>query len=180
MVRRNFAGGLPCFATPSDVAGFGGCQQRSGKLNVGEMLIAEPGVALVLLPTVGTRKPRGRLLEITRRDARTLPTCRIQRPRPVAIVVARETMILARPGGNITGLSDFNTGVVAKRLELLKEAVPSVSRVAVLSIATNPTNPPQLKLIEDAARVLGVTVISVEVRGAPDVDRASLLFSLRR
>jgi putative tryptophan/tyrosine transport system substrate-binding protein len=52
---------------------------------------------------------------------------------------------LARPGGNITGLSDFTVGVVTKRLELLKEVVPSVSRVAVLWNPTNPTNPVTLK-----------------------------------
>ena len=48
---------------------------------------------------------------------------------------------LARPGGNITGLSDFNSGVITKRLELLKEVVPTVSRVAVFLNPANPTNP---------------------------------------
>jgi putative ABC transport system substrate-binding protein len=52
---------------------------------------------------------------------------------------------LARPGGNITGLSDFNLGVVTKRLELLKEIVPSANRIAVLLNPANPTNPLQLK-----------------------------------
>jgi ABC-type uncharacterized transport system substrate-binding protein len=46
--------------------------------------------------------------------------------------------------GDITGLSDFNSRVITKRLELLKEAVPRVSRVAVLLNPANPTNPPQL------------------------------------
>ena len=45
---------------------------------------------------------------------------------------------LARPGGNITGLSDFNAGVIAKRLELLKDVVPAASHIAVLS---NPAHP---------------------------------------
>jgi ABC transporter substrate binding protein/Phage integrase family len=58
---------------------------------------------------------------------------------------------LARPGGNITGLSDFNAGVVAKRLELLREVVPSASRVVVLGNPTNPSNPLQVKLTEAAA-----------------------------
>jgi ABC-type uncharacterized transport system substrate-binding protein len=57
---------------------------------------------------------------------------------------------LALPGGNITGLSDFNTGVVAKRLELLREMVPSASRVVVLLNPTNPSNLPQLKLTQAA------------------------------
>jgi putative ABC transport system substrate-binding protein len=79
---------------------------------------------------------------------------------------------LARPGGNITGLSDFNAAVVAKRLELLKEAVPSASRVAVLSNPANPTNPLQLKLTQDAARALGVTLLSLEARTADEIERA--------
>ncbi len=79
---------------------------------------------------------------------------------------------LARPGGNITGLSDFNLGVVTKRLELLKEVVPTASRVAVLLNPANPTNPPQLKEIQAAAPALGVTLLPVEAKGPDDIDRA--------
>jgi putative ABC transport system substrate-binding protein len=82
---------------------------------------------------------------------------------------------LARPGGNITGLSDFNLGVVTKRLELLKEVVPSVSRVAVLLNPANPTNPLQLKEIQDVAPALGVTLRPLEVKGADDIDRAFIV-----
>jgi len=79
---------------------------------------------------------------------------------------------LARPGGNITGLSDFNLGVVTKRLELLKEVVPRASRVAVLMNPTNPTNPLQLKEIEAVAPAMGVTLLPLEVRGADDIEPA--------
>jgi putative ABC transport system substrate-binding protein len=79
---------------------------------------------------------------------------------------------LARPGGNITGLSDFFAGVVTKRLELLKEVVPTASRVAVLLNPANPTNPLQLKLIQDIAPALGVTLLPFEARGPEDIDRA--------
>ncbi len=79
---------------------------------------------------------------------------------------------LARPGGNITGLSDFNAGVVAKRLQLLKEVVPSASRVAVLFNPANPTNPLQWKLTQAVAPALGVTLLSLEAKGADDIDRA--------
>ncbi len=79
---------------------------------------------------------------------------------------------LARPGGNVTGVSDFNAGVVAKRLELLKEVVPSASRVAVLLNPANPTNPLQLKLTQVAATTLGVTLLSFEAKGADEIDRA--------
>ena len=79
---------------------------------------------------------------------------------------------LARPGGNVTGLSDFNLGVVTKRLELLKEVVPTASRVAVLLNPANPTNPLQLKEIQAVAPALGVTLIPLEVKGPDDIDRA--------
>src|SRR5499427_4972051 len=79
---------------------------------------------------------------------------------------------LARPGGNITGLSDFNLGVVTKRLELLKEVVPSASRVAVLLNPANPTNPLQLKEIQAVAPALGVTLLPLEARELNDIDRA--------
>jgi ABC-type uncharacterized transport system substrate-binding protein len=79
---------------------------------------------------------------------------------------------LARPGGNVTGLSDFNAGVVAKRLELLKEVVPSASRVAVLLNPTNPSNPLQLKLTQAAAETLGVRLFPLEAKSAEEIDRA--------
>ena len=79
---------------------------------------------------------------------------------------------LARPGGNIAGLSDFNLGVVTKQLELLKEMVPSASRVAVLLNPANPTNPLQLQEIQAAAPALGVTLLAFEAKAADDIDRA--------
>jgi len=79
---------------------------------------------------------------------------------------------LARPGGNITGLSDFNLGVVTKRLELIKEVVPSASRVAVLLNPANPTNPLQLKEIQAVAPALGVTLLPLEAKEPNDIDRA--------
>jgi putative ABC transport system substrate-binding protein len=63
---------------------------------------------------------------------------------------------LARPGGNITGLTALGQELSGKRLELLKEAVPKVSRVAVLSNPTNPDTGMSLKGMELAARALGV------------------------
>lgn len=79
---------------------------------------------------------------------------------------------LARPGGNVTGLSDFNAGVVVKRLELLKETVPTVSRVGVLLNPANPTNPLQMKLTQAAAPTLGVTLLAFEARHPDEIDRA--------
>lgn len=58
---------------------------------------------------------------------------------------------LARPGGNVTGLSDFHGDLVAKRLELIKEVVPSASRIGFLWNSAHPSGPPQLKQLQAAA-----------------------------
>jgi putative ABC transport system substrate-binding protein len=79
---------------------------------------------------------------------------------------------LARPGGNLTGVSDMATELSAKRLALLQEAVPAVSRVAVLWNAADPGMVLRFREIEAAARVLGVTLQSLEVRGPDDFEPA--------
>ena len=79
---------------------------------------------------------------------------------------------LARPGGNVTGLSDSTVDVSTKRLELLKEVVPKLSRVAILWNPLNPTNPLQLEDTQAAAAALGITVYAVEVKGVHAFDRA--------
>ncbi len=79
---------------------------------------------------------------------------------------------LARPGGNVTGLSDLHSVLVTKRLELLKEVVPTASRVSVLLNPAFPPHPRQLKDIQAAAPAFGLTVLSLPVTGADDIDRA--------
>ena len=78
---------------------------------------------------------------------------------------------LARPGGNITGLSAYSPELNGKRLELLKEAVPSLSRVALLMSPSIPGNVIDLKETESAARALRLRSDLFEVRGASDLDR---------
>jgi len=79
---------------------------------------------------------------------------------------------LARPGGNITGLSTINTELTGKRLELLKEALPRLSRVAVLHNPSNPISAGQLSSVQAAGRTLSVQVQLVEVRTIQDVEAA--------
>jgi putative ABC transport system substrate-binding protein len=79
---------------------------------------------------------------------------------------------LARPGGNITGLSFSERELAAKRLELLKETVPGVTRVAVLLWAVSPPNQAAFKAMEPTARELGVALLPVEVHGPDDFERA--------
>ena len=77
---------------------------------------------------------------------------------------------LGRPGSNITGLAISSADLTGKRLELLRELVPKLRRVAVLWDRTNPTNPMQLKGAEIAASTLGIQLEPVPVRGPNDFD----------
>jgi ABC-type uncharacterized transport system substrate-binding protein len=79
---------------------------------------------------------------------------------------------LARPGGNITGLSAMAPDLVGKQLELLKEVVPKVSRVALLGNPANPGTAPMVRRAQDAARELGVRLQPLEARGPSEIDRA--------
>ena len=79
---------------------------------------------------------------------------------------------LGRPGGNITGITDPATELSAKRLELLKEAVPGATRVAVLWNASDQAMTLRYQQIEKAARVLSVTVQPLGVREPDDIDEA--------
>ena len=79
---------------------------------------------------------------------------------------------LARPGGNITGLSALSPELSGKQLELMKEIVPKLSRVAVLGNSNEPANPKTLKEIELAAEALGVQVQPRDVLGPKDIETA--------
>ena len=79
---------------------------------------------------------------------------------------------LARPGGNITGLSHIGPELVGKHLELLKEVVPKISRVAALGNPANPGTAPQLQEAKAAAQALGLQLQAVEARGPSELDRA--------
>ena len=89
---------------------------------------------------------------------------------------------LARPGGNITGVgySGADFGILQKQLELLSEAVPKVSRVAILSNPTNPNHPRWIKEIEDAGRSLRLQLQLMEVRSPDDFDGAFAAMTKQR
>jgi putative tryptophan/tyrosine transport system substrate-binding protein len=79
---------------------------------------------------------------------------------------------LAQPGGNITGLSTLSPEISGKQLELLKEIVPKLSRVAVFASSSAPGNAQALKEIELAAGALGVKLQYLEVRDPKDIETA--------
>jgi putative tryptophan/tyrosine transport system substrate-binding protein len=88
---------------------------------------------------------------------------------PVALGIVAS---LARPGGNITGLTIRTPEFSGKRLELLKEVVPRAIRVAVLGNEANPSNGLDFKNVETASSTLGVALRRIEVRSPSDFDNA--------
>jgi putative tryptophan/tyrosine transport system substrate-binding protein len=79
---------------------------------------------------------------------------------------------LARPGGNITGLSTLRPEISGKQVDLLKETVPRLSRVAVLGSSTTPGTAQALKETELAAGALGVKLQNLDVLGPKDIETA--------
>jgi ABC-type uncharacterized transport system substrate-binding protein len=79
---------------------------------------------------------------------------------------------LAKPGGNVTGLATLAEELERKRLEIFKEVVPKLSRVAVLLNPANPFTTIAWKGAQSAAEALGVTLLPVEARGPNDLDHA--------
>jgi len=95
---------------------------------------------------------------------------------PIVVAVSNEPVqsglvaTLARPGGNLTGVTFVSSDLAAKRMQLLKEIVPAISRVGVL---WNPDHiDPEYRETQGAGLALGVAVHSLEVRGPSDLDRA--------
>jgi putative ABC transport system substrate-binding protein len=105
---------------------------------------------------------------------------------PIVMAVAADPVgtgfvaSIARPGGNITGLSMMAPELVGKQMELLKELVPKISRVALLWNPANVANPPQLPHAQDAARALGVRLQSLEARGPSEIDSAFVAMTKER
>ena len=98
---------------------------------------------------------------------------------PIVFAIAQDPVAsglvtsLAKPLGNLTGVTDFARELAGKRLELLKETVPKVSRVAVLLWKpAGPDYPAERKEIEITAQALGVQLELAEIRGAGDLENA--------
>jgi putative tryptophan/tyrosine transport system substrate-binding protein len=79
---------------------------------------------------------------------------------------------LARPGGNITGLSLQSTDTVGKRLEFLREVVPDLRRLAIMANAGNPGNVVEMREAQEQSQMLGIEVTTSEIRRAEDIALA--------
>jgi putative tryptophan/tyrosine transport system substrate-binding protein len=115
---------------------------------------------------------------VTGGDAATLAAKNVTSSVPVVMVPVADPVgiglvpSLGRPGGNITGLADLHADLVAKRLEILKDLVPSALQVAVLLNPANPAHALQLKALQAAAPAVSVTVLPREVSEPTGIDRA--------
>ena len=125
-------------------------------------------------------------IRAAKQATKTIPIVMVTTQDPVAVGLVDS---LARPGGNITGLTRLTRELSGKRLELLKEVLPTISRVGVLGNADNSSAAIAFKEYEAAARTLKVQFQSLEVRGPnPDLEgafqaaakgRASALITIR-
>ena len=112
--------------------------------------------------------PRSRPPLVAAEVTKTVPIVMVGAPDPVDTGLIKS---LAKPGGNITGLSSNSAETSAKRMQLLQEAVPSLSRVAVLWNASLKSMAIGFENIEQASPKLGITVQSVRLSGSAELDQ---------
>jgi len=107
--------------------------------------------------------------QAAKRATRTVPIVMIALGDPVGTGLLES---IAKPGGNVTGMSMMVPELAVKRLELLKEAVPSISRVLVLSYLSDPIAPLQVAALDKVAPSLGVTLFVRDIRSSADIAPA--------
>lgn len=137
------------------------------------------GGNLDLLPSLATelvqRKvdvivaPTTPAVQAAKRGGGAIPIVFVQVADPVGMGFI---VSFARPGGNITGTTSFNPELSAKRLQLLKDAFPKISRLAVL-ITSEPQVAPQYEQVERAVKALGIEIMSAEIRQGDDFKKVS-------
>src|SRR2546425_2087682 len=108
-------------------------------------------------------------VEAVRQVTKTIPIVFALHADPVGL---GHVASLARPGGNITGLTIILTDLVAKELEILKEAAPQATRIGVLFSPTAPSHRPAVQAVETAGERLGVQLVMVHVRTVEDFEGA--------
>jgi putative ABC transport system substrate-binding protein len=116
-------------------------------------------------------------IQAAKQATETIPIVMVAAIDPVATGFVAS---LARPGGNITGMSFMLPELVGKQLEMLKEALPKVSRVALLGNPANPGNAQQMRHAQDTARALGVRLQPLEARDPSGIDNAFAAITMER
>lgn len=124
--------------------------------------LSDSGVdVIVAVNTPGTRAAIG--------ATKTIPIVMTAIGDPVGLGLVTS---MARPGGNVTGLSNMSGDLAGKRLELLKEAVPTARRIAVMTHPDEPIGPIQIKDINATASRLGVELEVIPLRHTHELERA--------
>src|SRR5438552_1001130 len=124
-------------------------------------LVRDKVDVIVVHATPGTRA--------VKQATRTIPIVMVSVGDPVGTGLVAS---LARPGSNVTGVSNIDVGLAAKRLQLLKEVLPKLSLVAVLRNPTNPVGELQFRETQAAARSLGIEIQLVDVRDPKELESA--------
>jgi putative ABC transport system substrate-binding protein len=109
------------------------------------------------------------MLGVVRRETQTIPVVFTMVPDPVQLGIVPN---LARPGGNITGFTNFEFSIGGKWLELLKELKPSLKRVLVISNPGNPNNLQFATALEGQGGRFGLAIVTVQVRSADEIEQA--------
>ena len=117
-----------------------------------------------LIVTRGTPAARA-----AKETTKTIPVVMAAIGEPLGVGVVAT---LAHPGSNITGLSAFVTELAGKRIELMKEMLPSISRVAFMQNMGNPVSAPQWDASQAVAATLGIAIELFDVRNAQDIANA--------
>jgi putative ABC transport system substrate-binding protein len=144
------------------VVEFRSAEGREEKLPALAAELASLNVDVIVAP--GTASARA-----ARQATKTIPIVYTGGADPVAIGLVAS---LARPGGNVTGVTSLSRELTGKRLELLKETFPNVALVAVLTRGVNPVTTELLKDTEAAAKAFRLRLQILEVRGPNDFDKA--------
>jgi len=139
---------------------WGGGDPNRVRAYAAELVASKPDVILASPSSV---------LAAVQRATRTIPVVFAQLVDPVGSGFVAS---LAHPGGNITGFADFEFGIGAKWLELLKQIAPPVTRAAVIYDPFTPAASGFLPMIEAAGRLAGIEVFPYSVREAADLERA--------
>jgi putative ABC transport system substrate-binding protein len=142
------------------------CRSAEGKLDRQPDLAAELAQLKIDIIVAAGGEPTARA---AKQATQTIPIVMTNVGDPVVTGLVAS---LARPGGNVTGLVTMSPELSGKRLELLREAFPKISRVALFWNSANPEQEPQIKEIKVAGQALGIQLQILEVRATNDFDKA--------
>jgi len=144
---------------------FAGPDPESMRTHAVTLVALAPDVILASSPPV---------LAALQHETRTIPIVFVNVADPVGVNLVQS---LARPGGNMTGFTDFEFAIVGKWLELLKEIAPSVTRVSVILAPEHVTNAALLRSTEAVAPSFGVYLTPGRVRDAAEIEHAINVFA---